>query len=93
MTTNITMPGSEIERDVNQYRRPVDEFMQAMNAIRRDRRTLVNRRNTLASEIVKCSRGGDGSRVPFLRAEMVRVNEQLHAVENKFKSLSNQKSE
>ena len=92
MTTNITMPGSEIERDVNQYRRPVDEFMAAMTTIRRDRRVLVNRRNTLASEIVKCSRGGDGSRVPFLRAEMVRVNEQLSVVESKFKSLANQQS-
>jgi hypothetical protein len=58
---------------MSDFRRPLDQLY----ICRRDRRHLINRRDTLVSEIVKASRFGDVDRVPFLQDEANRVNSML----------------
>lgn len=46
-------------------------------ALRRQRRHLINRRDTLVLEIVRCTRLGDTERVGFLRSEANKVNSMI----------------
>jgi len=58
------------------FRRPVDQLY----CCRKNRRHLVNRRDTLVCELVRAARVGDVDRVPFLREEANRVNMMLASI-------------
>jgi hypothetical protein len=66
------------------FRRPLDQLY----VCRRDRRHLINRRDTLVSEIVRAARFGNVDRVPFLRDEANRVNEMIASLVSQEKELT-----
>jgi len=66
------------------FRRPVDQLY----TCRKNRRHLVNRRDTLVSELVRAARVGDVERVPFLRNEANRVNAMLADISEQVQQLT-----